>query len=159
MPEPNELQALQNLQTALAGIKTTAGYHNDVADVSQVKLDPDATIDQFVTAPVTRPMVLLEVGKEQWTYPEMPARVRITMPVNIHFVRPTDATDDADRLREFFRACSDVEKALATDFTRGGFASLTTITERAMRNQLGSELWAIVSAELRFNRTFGQADV
>jgi hypothetical protein len=126
--------------------------------VSQVKLDPDADITQFVTTPPTRPMVLLEVADELWEYTEMPARVRITTPVRIHFVRPTDGTDDADRMREFYRACADVERAIAADVTRGGFATMTKVVSRTMKNQLGTELWAVIGSELRVNRTFGQAD-
>ena len=154
MSEPREFRIVQNLQAALLAISVTAGYHFDV-DSLAVKLDPNCDIESLIAPNGPRPFVLLQVLPEQWEYrPSM--RVTVTLPVVVHWVSDSIPTDDDSRLQTFFRGVADVEQALTQDITRGQLATDTRIVKRTFDTAVdGSQVWAMVEAEIRIDRTYG----
>lgn len=156
MPEPIEFQIVESLQTALRGISVAGGYFHDVAALA-VKLDADAKVEDIVASSGNaRPFVILEVVPEGFEY--FPAaQVRFTAPFIVHFVNDSDAKTDDAMLTEFYRACADVEKAIAVDTERGGLANDTIVSRREKRGGYEGQLvWSMIAIEVRGNRTYGK---
>lgn len=157
MPQPNELQIVTNLQQALQGMAIASGYHFDV-QAAAVKLDPNCDVESLIAPEGPRPFLVLEVKPDAWEY--FPAkRVKVTLPVTIHWVSDSIPTDDASRLTTFMCGLADVERAIAADVGRGGFAVDTKITKRSYSTALdGAQVWAIVDVEITTHRVYGQPD-
>lgn len=157
MPEPIEYLIVRNLQTALLAISVAGGYHYDVAGLA-VKLDPNQDIEALIAPEGPRPFLVLEVLPERWEY--FPAnQVRLTLPVTIHWVGQSDPTVDESRLQTYLRGCADVERALAIDIGRGGYATDTRIVRRTLDPRPdGAETWAIIETAIAVNRTYGAPD-
>lgn len=154
MPEPISFRIVQNMQAALRGISVAGGYHYDVAALA-VKLDPNEANDAVQAPGGLRPLVLLQVDPELRKY-EPANELGLVMPVLVHWVHESDATDDDSRMRVFFRGCADVEQALAQDIGRGGLASDTRITKCVNRDEIdGAQVWAQIEVEVRLYRTYG----
>lgn len=157
MAEPIDYQIVTNLQTALRAMSVGSGYHYTVTSTA-VKLDPNQGIESLIAPGGPRPIVILEVPPESWTY--FPAsQVRIAMAVTVHWVSDSTPTDDASRLQTYLRGCADVERAIAVDTTRGGLAVDTRIVKRTPEPVGdGSQVWASVDLEILVHRTYGQPD-
>lgn len=155
--EPVEYRAIRNLQSALQGIAKADGYHYDVA-ATVVKLDPNQNVEALLDQEIARPTVFIEVNPDEWDYIEMPNGVLVRMPVSIYLIDDTDAKVDEDFVRAYFRACADMERAIAQDPTRGGYAADTRIRTRAYANR-GARLWAKVDVAVDVRRVFGEPDV
>ena len=157
MPEPIEYRAILNLQAALQAISIAGGYHYDVVDAA-VKLDPNVAVEALVNPSGTRPIILIEVQPEAWEY--QPARrLRLKMPVTVHWVSESTPTDDTSRMQTYFRGCADVEQAVAADITRGGLSSDTRVIKRIFDTAVkGSRVWAQIEIELWLHRTYGAAN-
>lgn len=160
MAEPSEFLIVQNLQAALQAISTLTGSHYSVASTA-VKLDPNANIEamlrpsEFGEPPRVWPMVLIELKPDAWEY-DPANRVKLTLPMTIHWVSESVPTDDKSLLQTFLRGCADVERAIAADITRGGAAYDTRITGRTLDLSLaGSRVWAQIETEIRLRRDFG----
>lgn len=155
MPEPISFRIVQNLQTALRAIAVAGGYHYDVAAVA-VKLDPNQANDAVHAPGGPRPLVLIQVNPERREY--QPANeLRMVLPLVVHWVHESDATNDDDRMRVFFRGCADVEQAIAQDLGRGGLAIDTRVIQCTDRDELdGSQVWAQIEVEIRLFRQYGR---
>ncbi len=155
MPEPSDYLAIVNLQEAMQAINVGAGYFYDVRGTA-VKLDPNHDVAALAGVDGPRPFVVLEVQPETWDY--MPAmRVKVTMPVTVHWISESDPARDENVLQTFFRGCADVERAITRDLTRGGRATDTRIVKRTNnRDADGSEVWAMVDLVIASIRTFGE---
>lgn len=159
MAEPNEYLAIVNLQAALVAMCVADGYHFSVK-ASAVSLDPNAKVEDFILPDGPRPFVLLEVKPEGWQY--FPAdQIKLRMAVSIHWVSESNVTDDASRLKTYFRGVADIERAIAIDPGRGSHVVDTRIVRRRMDHELsnGSQVWAVVDVEMPLHRTYGQPDV
>jgi hypothetical protein len=153
--EPQDYLAILNLQAALQGISTGAGYYNDVMG-SAVRLDPDQNVSDLAGPGGPRPFVIIDFGdsEERWEYANS-RQLRLQIPFHIVMVVNSTPNVDESRVQAFLRGCADVEKAIAADHNRGGYATDTRITSRHFRWD-GKEMWIRISAELWFNRFYGQ---
>lgn len=155
MSEPVDLLSIQDLQTALQGIRENDGYFYGVA-ASAVKLDPNQAVDELVVPGGARPFVLIEVRNDTMTFVEKPDGIKHLFELTIHWVSESEPTDDTDRMRVFFRGCADVEKAITVDRSRGGLAFDTLIRRRQLDTGVdGSQVWARVDVDLDIRRTYG----
>ena len=154
MPEPIEYRAILNLQAALQAIAIAGGYHYDVVDAA-VKLDPNVAVEALLHPAGARPIVLIEVNPEKWQYAPA-AQLKLAMPVTVHWVSDATPTDDASRMKTFFRGCADVEQAVAVEIGRGGLASDTRIVKRTFDTAVeGSQVSARIDLEIWLHRTYG----
>jgi hypothetical protein len=157
--EPNEYLLIRNLQAALQQIAVASGYHHTVAATS-IKLNPDSADDAFNRPDGPRPFALLEVRPERWEYfPSL--EVRLVQPVIVHFVGDSTPTSDESRIQTFYRLCADIERAIAVDPGRGGYAIDTRIVRRTLHSDDvdGKEVQASVELEMPLRRTYGAPDV
>ncbi len=153
--EPREYRIVRNLQAALAAMTVAGGYFYDVTS-TVVKLDPDHDVAALKRPDVPRPFLILDVAKEKWIY-EPANELKLVLPVMVHWIGESDPTVDEARMLMFYRACADVEQAIAIDLSRGGLATDTRITGRQLvENVEGPEVWAQIQTEIQLRRTFGQ---
>jgi hypothetical protein len=156
MPEPISFRIVQNLQAALRAIAVAGGYHNDVAAIA-VKLDPNNAVEAIKAPGGPRPLALLQVDPERWRY-DQANQVKLVMPVKVHWIQESDATDDNSRMQVFFRGCADVEQAITQDLSRGGLAVDTRVVKNTFMNDDdtdSSQVWAAIELEVQFHRVFG----
>jgi hypothetical protein len=154
MPEPRSFLIVQNLQAALRAIAVAGGYHYSVASVA-VKLDPNQANDVVHAPGGVRPLILVQVDPERRDYTQS-NDVRMVLPLVIHWVHESDATDDDSRMQVFFRGCADVEQAIALDIGRGGQAIDTRIIRCVNNDDLdGSQVWAQIEVEVSLYRQYG----
>jgi hypothetical protein len=153
VPEPIDFRIIQNLQTALRGISTVAGYHYDIVSVA-VKLDPNQDTEALVAGLGERPFVVVEVFPDTFAY-QAARRVRVTTPITIHWVHDSDPTNDDSWLQVFSRGCADVEQAIAQDIRRGALAQDTLVLSREFQTFGGSQVWAMVKTQVRVERIYG----
>lgn len=155
MSEPVDFLAIQDLQTALQAIREHSGYFYGVAS-SAVKLDPNQAVEALVVPGGPRPFALIEVKEDAMTFVEKPDGIAHLFRLTIHWVSESEATDDADRMRVFFRGCADVETAITQDRSRGGLAFDTVIRRRRLDTGVdGSQVWALIDVDLEIRRTYG----
>lgn len=159
LAEPIEFRILQSLQTALKGISVSAGYHHTVAGMA-VKLDPDHQVEDLIPGanePIgpPRPWMVLEFTEAEPPEYSPANQMLIKTPFIVHAIHDTDPSDDGAKLRTFHRLCADVEQAIAVDITRGGLVTDTRVLGRRLRDREGQEVWAEVSGEVRYRRTYG----
>jgi len=155
MPEPIEFRLVQDLQASLALIAIASGYHFDVG-ATAVKLDPNVAVEALIAPDGPRPFILIEVQPESWEY--FPSGdIKLRMPMTVHWVSDSTPTDDASRMRTYFRGCADVEQAVAVEGSRGGLATDTRVTKRTFDTAVdGSQVWALIDLQILVHRTFGQ---
>jgi hypothetical protein len=155
LPEPQEYQMLLDLQTALLAIAVSSGSFYDVP-AGAVKLDANANIEALIGDTPLRPYIVIDVKPETRTYDSMPKLVQVVRPLTIYWVqKPADA-NDTTKLQTFFRGCSDVERAIAKDISRGGLAIDTKIIDSTPDVSTdSSEVIAVIHTELRHRRTYG----
>lgn len=157
MAEPIEFLIVQDLQAALRQISPAAGYHYDVASMA-VKLDPNHKIEDFIDPNGPRPFLILEVGKERREYAPA-SEVRVVLPLTVHWVGESSPAEDENRMQMFYRACADIERAVAKDPSRGGRAVDTRITGRTFDTAVdGAQVWALVDLQVSLWRTYGEPD-
>lgn len=155
MAEPIEFQIVQDVQAALRGISVGEGYHYDVRGTA-VKLNPDHDVEALVADDAPRPFVVIEVTPEAFAY-QPSQRVRLDMPVRVHWFNESQPEVDEDMVRMFFRGCADIEQAVAVDLTRGGRAIDTRIVRRTnSRDVEGAAVWAMVDLNIALIRTYGE---
>ena len=157
MPEPIEYRIVQSLQTALRGIAIANGYHHDVA-VLAVKLDANSAVEDLIGDEARRPFFILELTKDAFIY-QPAGRARIQMPAIIHAVHESDPTEDESWVRTYYRLCADIERAVALDLTRGGFAIDTRVLSRTFQTFNGAQVWAMVETSISLIRIYGEPDV
>ena len=141
------------------GISVAGGYHYDLAAMA-VKLDPNHEMEDLIpgaNSPVgpPRPFALLDLSAPDVFEYGQSNQVIVLRPFTVVWVHDSDVSDDDSLLNTYFRGLADVEKALATDITRGALASDTRILSREMREPEGREVWALVSGQVRSHRTYG----
>lgn len=168
MAEPNDYRAILELQHALRQLRTENGCHYDV-DHDAVMFDAEADVESLIAPDAKRPFVMLEVGDEEWDYPERPGGVTIMIPVLIHWVHdaspradrvtgdPTRMTDDR-RAQIYWRGVADVERVI-NQHVQGG--SQTMIDCRIMRRSpsrfdTGALVWAEIDTRIYIRRTYGE---
>ena len=164
MPEPIDFLIIQNLQSALRNISTTAdpAFHHTVESLS-VKLDPDHKVEELISSMTSadpqsprRPFIILEIPPDgPWDY-QTSAQILTELPWSIHFVNDTDVTQDNALLQEYLRAAADIEQAIAADHTRGALAVDTRILSREMHELSGQMVWTMVSGVVRLYREYGK---
>ena len=159
MPEPLEFRIAQSLQTALKLPSVASGYHYDVAGTA-VKLDPNHEAGDLIPGAnppsgPPRPFILLDLSAPDIFEYGQSNEVIVLRPFTVVWVHDSDPADDDSLLKTYFRGLADVEKALATDITRGALASDTRILNREMREPEGREVWALVTGQVRSHRTYG----
>jgi len=155
MSEPIAYRIVRNIQSVLAAITVAGGYHYDVA-ATAVKLDPDHDVQTLVAPNGPRPFLILDVLPETWRYSQA-EQVKLVMPITVHWIGESDPTVDEDRQRMFFRACADVEQALAADIGRTGLAADTrVIRQQLIENVEGPQVWAQIQVEVHLHRTYGR---
>lgn len=158
MPEPSEYLIVRNLQTALLAIAVASGYHFGVAALT-VKLDPNHDVESLIAPDGPRPFVIIEVKPDTWEYTHANRIARLVLPMTIHWVSDSDPTVDESRLQTYFQGCSDVERAIAKDISRGGLAIDTRILTRTYDTVVdGKQIWAQVHIEISTKRIYGQPD-
>lgn len=163
MPEPIEFLIVQHVQAALRQIATANGYHFDVATFA-VKLDPDQAAETLELPDGARPVILLEVKRRRWTArPAM--QTRVVLPMTVHWigdalpVGEAGGPQDEDRMRTYYRACADIERAVMQDVGRGGRAYDTRIVGDVMDTSTnGLTVYAMVDLEISLERTWGEPD-
>lgn len=154
-PDPIEFRIIQNLQAALQAIRSEDGFHYDV-QAAAVRLDPNVDIESLIGDAAQRPFVLIDAHPESWNYQPAQQLVMV-MPFTVHWISEATETTDEARLQTYFRGCADVEKAIATDITRGGLAFDTLITKRTLDRVVdGREVWAMVDGTIRVYREYGK---
>lgn len=151
--DPIDLRIVQNLQAALQGISSAAGYHYTVAALA-VKLDPNVGIAALIGDLAARPFIVLEVLPDQFEYQQAKA-VKVRMPITIHLVHDADATVDGSWLEVWSRLCADAEQAIAVDIRRGGLAVDTKVLTREFATYDGTQVWAMVKTEVLSHRRYG----
>lgn len=167
MAEPIESRIFTHLKASIAALSVATGAYYTVQD-SAVLLDPDQDAAALVAEGAARPFVIIETRAEDWTY-HPSGEVRLTMPATIHWVHdPANAADAEigvpsvlsgdERMCVYWRGCADVERALASDTSRGGNAVDTRITNRTWQAAPfggGQLVWAEISVEMIVYRGFG----
>lgn len=140
--------AILALQTALKTISVANGYFFDVA-ATAVKLDVDTAASAFIAPAGPRPLLLITLaGDEKWDYAKA-MRVKVTMPVVIHWLGETVPQTDESRLQTFFRATADIEKVVAANLNLGGIALDMRVTNRTLDTQVdGVPIWATVHVDI-----------
>lgn len=161
MPEPISFRIVQHLQTALRAISIAGGYHYDVEGVA-VKLDPNNAADAIKAPGAPRPLILIQVDPERREY-QQAGELRQVLPIVINWVNESDATNDDDRMRTFFRGCADVEQAIVgingDGLSRGGLAIDTRIVRCINNDDIdGSQVWAQIEIEIPLFRQYGSAN-
>lgn len=158
---PIDFLICANLQVTLQGIRVADGYHHDLS-ATAVRLDPNRAVEDLIAPAGPRPFAvvdLLGVGSGEWEYVESPFGIERRIPVTVHWIHDSDPTDDTSRLKTWLEGCADVERAIAVDVTRGGYAGFTAITRCVFDSSAdGAQVWATISLEVRLRRTFGQPD-
>lgn len=155
MSDSRDYLAVKNLQAALLLIAVDAGYHFDVASTA-VKLDPDHAMSAIAAADGPRPLLMITLADVDKFEYQPSKRVKITLPLRIHWIADSTPTDDNDRIATFFAAADDIERAVSVDLGRGGYATDTRIVGRTLDTQIdGVPIWATVDVELIINRTYG----
>lgn len=158
MAEPREYLIIRALQASLQAIAQVDGYHYDVTSVA-VKLDPNQDVESLINPGGPRPIIILQVTSEDWKY--LPAsQVELKMPVRVHWIHESDAAVDESWLRTYYRGCSDVERAVAQDNSRGGYARETRVVDRSYAQDPtgGSRVWAQIDLSVYVDRSFGEPD-
>lgn len=154
---PIALAIVQDLQTALRAIAVDAGDYATVA-ATAVKLDPDQSMEEFVRPIGPRPLVVIEAPQTAFEY-RPASQVRCVLSSSIHWLDAVDVTDDTDRLQQFCRAASDVERAITRDVTRGGRVVDTRITTVTLNEAItASQVYAEIGIEMVLHRTYGEPD-
>jgi len=154
MAEPIEYRIVRNLQAVLGAITVAGGYHYTVT-ATAVKLDPDHNVQALVAPDGPRPFLVLDVSSETWRY-SPGNQLKLVLPVTVHWIGESDPTVDEDRVRMFYRACADVEQALAVDLGRTGLAADTRVTRRQLVETVeGPQVWAQIQTEIHLHRTYG----
>lgn len=158
MPEPIDYKAFLNLQTALRGIAVASGYHHTVTSAA-VKFDIDHDVESLVEPDGPRPFIIIEKLDEQWDMVEFPNGLKVQTPVRIHAVDKFTPSADTSKLQKFLQLCADVERAIAPDPGRGGFATNTTIVNRSWNTEANALMvWAEIDIAMPIRRTYGQPD-
>lgn len=154
MPEPVDFRILQNLQTVLKAITVAGGYYYDV-NAAAVKLNLDSGVEALIeSADGPRPVIVLELGPEEWRYEEAPDGIVVLIPWTINWMQEFDPTIDENLLKTYFRGCADIEKAIAVDIGRGGLATDTRIADRTLVRD-GTRAWAVIDGHCSVRRTYG----
>ncbi|MDP1570342.1 MAG: hypothetical protein Q8L86_10085 [Vicinamibacterales bacterium] len=152
---PVEYRVVRSLQSAIAAIAAGSTYWHTVASTA-VKLDPNHKVEELIAPDGPRPFVLIDVQPERWSYPQS-GQARLVMPITLHWIGESDRTVDESRDEVFFKACADLEAAIAVDVTRGGLAVDTRIVRRTLDDGMdGGQVWAIVETEVALHRTYGR---
>jgi hypothetical protein len=105
---------MKNIKTTLEGITTGAGYNNTIVSVQRSKQSGQAT--------VATPCIIIMAGDEEATDVPDPLITKLLTVFLFCIARQDDVTDtrSGDEVLNAFQA--DVEKALLTTRTRGGYA-------------------------------------
>lgn len=160
MTEPHEYLIFERLAANLAAIDPSRGYYATVEDVA-VRLDPDEAVSETEDV---YPLVVLEtMPGEKWEWE--PAQQAIcTFAAKISWldkVAPSDTTPPETlpkgaRLLRYWRACTDIAKALADDVTLGGLAIDVRIVNRHWPRERydGAVTVAEVEIQIRTRRDF-----
>lgn len=153
---PIEYRIVRNLQTALQAITVAGGYHYTVTGTA-VKLDPDQGAEALVRPDGARPFILIEQQDENWAY-DQANEVKLVLPLTLHWVSDAAPATDEARLEMFYKACADVEQAIAVDITRGGLATDTRMKKRRIDMPAGTRVWALIDIEINLRRQYGLAN-
>lgn len=152
---PREYRIVRDLQAAIGAIVAGDDYWNTVASTA-VKLDPNHKVEELIAPDGPRPFVLIDVAPERWRY-DPADQAYLVLPVTLHWIGESDRVVDESRDEVFFKACADLETAIAADGSRGGLAVDTRIIRRTLDDGMdGGQVWAIVELEIGLYRTFGQ---
>lgn len=151
---PIEFGVIKDLQAALQAIDQADGYHHTVTAAS-VKLDPNESAESQRASGGQRPYIMIELGEDAHDQAERPMGVQLELPLIVHWIHDAADNDDDSLLLTYLQGCSDVEKAIAIDVSRGGRASNTRITSRRLEFT-GSEVWALIGVVVRLRRGFGE---
>lgn len=161
--EPREFLAFLGLQAALRRIDSGAHpdrFYNRVEDVA-VKLDPDQDVAEIAGV---FPLVVIEPTDDEFTHePAMQSQIAVGVRVSWleSVTPPEDATaatprrpSDLARLRAFYRACLDVETAIADDVGLGGVVTDTRIASRKWnRDTNGQHVLAEIEIVMNMRRS------
>ena len=162
MAEALEFQIVQNMQTALRGIKVVDGYHHNLQGIS-VKLDSESDVEAHLGENAILPWIVIEMTPDDFDH-QPSGRVVLTIPFVIHAINSTkpvndlEPKDDDATMRTFYRLCADVERAVEKDHQRGKKAIDTRILSRTMRDRPGEEGWAMLTGEIAEERGYGAPD-
>lgn len=156
--EPLLYRAVVSLQAALNAIQVADDYFHSVDAEVAVKLDPSADVHDLLSLEGPVPFVILEPLEERRTWFEKPDGIKVTQPFLVHWCGESEADDDASRMRNYFRACADIERAVRVDPSRGGIVMETLfLNPRLTDFQQGARYWAVCEVQLVFYRTHGDA--
>lgn len=109
---------LDNIKDTLELITTDNGYNNTLASVQRWK--------QKGNSLVNIPCVIISAGREEKDpAPNPQATAKLTVFIDLWTRQDDDDTSDTDTLLDSLLL--DIEKALAVDYTRGGYAEDTII--------------------------------
>lgn len=160
MPEPNEYLLLANLQTTLRTIAVASGYHYTLTSAA-VKFDIDHDVESLIEPDGPRPFAVIDTSQpERWEFVEMPNGIKLIKPIQVHWVHRFSPTSDEAKLQMFLRGCADIEKAIAVDPSRGGYAVRTQIVNRSWNTEAdGTVVWALIDLSVSVRRTFGEPNV
>lgn len=120
MASPNRRAILADLESTLKGIRIANGYRSDIATVELV-----ARTFAEARAPV-RPYIGIVPGRESWAYqPFACVRVDFTVQLVCHVQIDRDRDLMLDALNDLL---DDIVAVLSVDTTRGGSATMTTVS-------------------------------
>ncbi len=109
---------LDNIKDTLELITTNNGYNNTLANVQRWKQKGNSLVDI--------PCVIISAGREEKVpEPNPQTTARLTVFIDLWTQQNDDDTSDTDTLLDSLLL--DIEKAIAVDYTRGGYAEDTII--------------------------------
>lgn len=107
---------LDNIKTALDGISIVGGYVNNIASVQKYAQQGNDLSSV--------PCAIISAGQENKEHrPSFIVACSLTVLIDVYTIAPTDTDASLNSL------LGDVEKALMVDYTRGGIANNTKITQ------------------------------
>ncbi|MEI8350093.1 MAG: hypothetical protein WCI77_08055 [Candidatus Omnitrophota bacterium] len=105
---------LANIKTVLTGITVAGGYANTIASVQRWNQSGNSFIDT--------PCLIINAGPEEKEHrPGFITSCKLSVLIDLWVIKPTDSDTYLNSL------LGDVEKALMTDYTRGGYAANTKL--------------------------------
>lgn len=110
---------LENIKTTLEGITKANGYDYDIASVQRWKQHGN----DFISQPV---IIICAGNEEKEATPSSLVTCNLKVYLDVYVRQEEDATEPTDTLlNEILR---DIEVALSADYTRGGYAHETRVT-------------------------------
>lgn len=159
MPEPIQYDILLNVQTALRAISTAGGYHHDVAS-GAVSIDAADGLELLMATLIHDPFFVVEFSSTSQPDYFPAEQMREFLPIMISAAANAEQITKESKAKTYAHLCSDIEKALVVDHTRGALATDTRIGPKQWFFGGGNStrVLATVDVVVRVYREYGKPD-